>query len=680
MGCRAKAARSPAAVALYVWAGAMACGETTRDFANVVGDASDVGGGSAGGGGEAGTGGGAGSAGTDEQAGAAGTDGEPEITCGDVVCSPFAVCDESTAPPACVCEPGFVGDGVECTSLGAYIPSDCPLHWSVDRPPHDLVVTPEGYSYLSMGAWITVTGAHPHEYWLQPDTVELYLPLVVGSLDDSGQPEGESEVFTDADTVRALIGSEPAELREQFLREALVLELNLADARNHGERLTAGIVYGSRASVRSVARYADAAIRGPWELVDPDLAGAMVIYMHAIDQGEVTYSQPYPPDPDDHSGDEDGDGVLNSRDNCAYTPNPEQEDDDGDGYGNACGLIPHAECVLDRGLGEFTAFFGYENGMPNRTLPVASRNNFGEGFDLEDRGQPNVFCGGRQPRAFTVDFTEGETLQWLLDGHTVTASAELPRCLGMELTQVEFAPDVALFASERLVLEHDVVVSSAAGDTYRAVASGGLLELGPAVHVGSAYAVGDALIDPTAQIDGALIVGGTVGASGATVGGPVAENAYVPEHSLGWRVAFPEAGEDVSASAGELALGPGTYGTVDATGTAVLSLRTGVYWMRSLSIRLGGSLELDATAGPVVLYVAEEFVRVGPVSATAQEWPPLFVGFFGESLTHTASELDWMLVAPDASVLLRLPYSALAGRSRYFARELQVGVTRPRRR
>ena len=43
------------------------------------------------------------------------------------------------------------------------------------------------------------------------------------------------------------------------------------------------------------------------------------------------------------STDSDGDGIINSIDNCPEIANPNQEDSDGDGIGNACDLTENTD-------------------------------------------------------------------------------------------------------------------------------------------------------------------------------------------------------------------------------------------------------------------------------------------------------------------------------------------------
>lgn len=86
---------------------------------------------------------------------------------------------------------------------------------------------------------------------------------------------------------------------------------------------------------------------------------------------------------------------------------------------------PVLECVAKQG-NSYTAHFGYQNDNAfARTIPVGERNRFTTA--PEERGQPTSFAVGRQRNVFSVPFDGGD-LAWTLDGQTVTASKQSPRC------------------------------------------------------------------------------------------------------------------------------------------------------------------------------------------------------------------------------------------------------------
>jgi hypothetical protein len=90
------------------------------------------------------------------------------------------------------------------------------------------------------------------------------------------------------------------------------------------------------------------------------------------------------------------------------------------------GIRPVLECVVDRGNGTYTAYFGYRNDNSYAvTVPVGASNRFSP--EPQGRGQPTTFEVGRMYRVFTVDFNSGN-LVWTLQGRTSTASSNSARC------------------------------------------------------------------------------------------------------------------------------------------------------------------------------------------------------------------------------------------------------------
>lgn len=68
------------------------------------------------------------------------------------------------------------------------------------------------------------------------------------------------------------------------------------------------------------------------------------------------------------SGDEDGDGVSNSQDNCSFAANPDQLDTNADGFGNRCDPDLNGDCVVNAvDLGLFrSVFFCSDSGQECR--------------------------------------------------------------------------------------------------------------------------------------------------------------------------------------------------------------------------------------------------------------------------------------------------------------------------
>jgi hypothetical protein len=81
---------------------------------------------------------------------------------------------------------------------------------------------------------------------------------------------------------------------------------------------------------------------------------------------------------------------------------------------------------VEEDAGRLTAVFGYVSKLrSDLTIDVGKYNSFFPG--AADRGQPRRFQNGDHRSSFAVTF-EGPTLEWRLNGNTVTASRSTPLC------------------------------------------------------------------------------------------------------------------------------------------------------------------------------------------------------------------------------------------------------------
>jgi len=105
--------------------------------------------------------------------------------------------------------------------------------------------------------------------------------------------------------------------------------------------------------------------------------GGVLMHINAL----LTPGVPFPWDEGfivgDNPPDTDGDGVVDSADNCVLEANPGQEDTDADGYGNACDADLNGDVVVNSvDLGQLRLAFFATPGSPNWN-PNADFNNDG---------------------------------------------------------------------------------------------------------------------------------------------------------------------------------------------------------------------------------------------------------------------------------------------------------------
>jgi hypothetical protein len=501
-------------------------------------------------------------------------------------------------------------------------------------------------------------------FW-QTDSLAGRLPQVLGQTAANGSPLGASVVVSTVTQARSILGGSAGALRA----ELLAAKLNLSRAATRHEPLSTALLYGAPITVREVVAQADQAIRDNIARLSASQLAQLTLLVSTINTAEVTYFRPSAPFPELPNQDDDGDGILNLLDNCQSIANPGQEDHDADGIGDVCVVTPLVSCVLSRGAGAFTAYFGYQNPLSFRFLPIGEQNGFGSTF--ADRGQPMTFDGGRHDRAFSVDFTAAQTLSWTLNGLTATASSASPACAGSELTQLPFANQVPVFGSTEVLLRDGVTLRTATGG-FAPVASNGYLELGASAKSGDAWG-GTAFLRSNSRVEGSLTTSGTYSAQlGAQVTGSIYQQAFVPTQPLAWSVTFatPNQGSVVVAPDTTRVLTPGVYGAGSVQSRAVLKLRSGTYYFDSLAFEPQAVLELDQAAGAVTIYVKSQLTFRGSTRVTGGGTPQLLVGYFGTDTALLDSAFTGTVIAPNGT--LQLASTATGHRGVFFGKRVRV--------
>ncbi|HEY3517375.1 MAG TPA: thrombospondin type 3 repeat-containing protein, partial [Gammaproteobacteria bacterium] len=432
------------------------------------------------------------------------------------------------------------------------------------------------------------------------------------------------------------------------------------------------LVYGTTISVRTTLAQADDEIAG---LVRSDALGAerLATLLGAVNLGEITYQQPGVPFPDSPMLDDDGDGIMNLKDNCPSVPNVDQVDSDDDRVGDACRVLPSV-CVLEHGAGEYEAFFGYDNPLSFRSLPVGSRNAVaaalaGDEWNELDHGQPTEFDSGSVRGAFRVPFAAADSVSWTLEDTVVEATAETPRCSGRELATLPAIARVALFGTESVVLGDYVGVS--APDGVASVVSGGELSVGSHATIGSLYAGGRVSVGRAGLVHGSTSGSALAIDSSTDVRGLRLTGATLREHSLAWSLAFDEGvARDISAGFGEeLVLEPGRYRKVVVGNGGTLRLGAGEYQIASLEVSRNGTLAIDA--GDVTVHVASTLGVTGETRLLDGDASRLTLGYLGTAPALIESSLTAVVVAPNAALELggaqRASYAGA-----FFARRIAV--------
>jgi hypothetical protein len=166
----------------------------------------------------------------------------------------------------------------------------------------------------------------------------------------------------------------------------------------------------------------------------------------------------------------------------------------------------------------------------------------------------------------------------------------------------------------------------------------------------------------TAALNDRVRVRGTLHARTRTNGANVSVTtwdqnpAFEPRQELSWKVSYPTGpANNVVLNAGEeLELAPGKHGAVTVNSQGRLTLRSGTYYLTSLSLQSATSTTLiQHSRGPVIIYVTDGVTLRGAFVPPMGESPDLLIVHLGTQPVFVETLFDGALLAPSAPLTFR---------------------------
>ncbi len=270
-------------------------------------------------------------------------------------------------------------------------------------------------------------------------------------------------------------------------------------------------------------------------------------------------------------------------------------------------------------------------------------------------------------------------LFWRRCGSRGTTACSTPCTASGQCTLIMPLP----YRAEQAVLSATESLSIGAGSSVTASngAFGAIANLGPVTTmvgdhatVGGVVSKASVSLGAGAKVNGPVITGGALlNPAGAVVTGTVATNASVAvDRHVMATVSFAAPGPTVTVSGGATRkLDPGSYGDVRVDANGTLSLSAGTYQMASLTVLAQATLDLDETAGAILVYVKNTFEFAGKQTQTGGDGHVL-VAAFGCAPSVLAAPYRGTVSVQNSSLSLNAPAgSTFAGT--YFASSIQIG-------
>jgi DNA-binding protein YbaB len=214
---------------------------------------------------------------------------------------------------------------------------------------------------------------------------------------------------------------------------------------------------------------------------------------------------------------------------------------------------------------------------------------------------------------------------------------------------------LVLYAKGTLKLNDRVKVKTQGCADWATVANAGTVEtnIGVQTELGSIVSRAKVVVRDRGIVHGFIHTADHLEKGADTqITGPVEEHAVVILPDLVLNVPFPgvsmgtielEPGQSTTAA-------PGYYNNLIVKSGATANLSAGAYYFNNFDLEPQGRAVLDATAGPITIWVRSSFIFRGAFADKAGAFPRVFVGYLGTSDAIVESKYQGTLSAPTAKI------------------------------
>ena len=223
------------------------------------------------------------------------------------------------------------------------------------------------------------------------------------------------------------------------------------------------------------------------------------------------------------------------------------------------------------------------------------------------------------------------------------------------ITETAGFNDLAIYAKGQLKLNDRVTVRELTCTGWATIGNAGTTEtrLGVKAKVGNVLSRVKVVLNDNGEIHGYVRTGDVLELhSQPTVDGPVVEHAIVVLPDLPLNVTFP------TVTVGTIELepnqqqtaAPGYYNKCHPKQGAQVFLSAGTYYFNEFFLEPGSTVSLNASGGPIVIWVKTTFTFRGAFIDSVNGFPRVFVGYLGTSVAIVESKYRGTLSAPNAKI------------------------------